>query len=141
MPHQVTSTVGLNMEEARSRLTQVGANVAQAPRRVRLVRRIGNQLRDPLMLLLMAAVILTVSIGDLTDAVVIAMVIVVNTSVGVIQEIRADRAVNALATLSAPRARVIRDGHQQRDSRGGRCAGRCVGPGRGRSDRSRRSTC
>ena len=41
------------------------------------------------------------------------MVIVVNTTVGVIQEVRADRAVSALAGLSAPRARVIRDGHQQ----------------------------
>ena len=40
------------------------------------------------------------------------MVIVVNTTVGVIQEVRADRAVTALATLSAPRARVIRDGRQ-----------------------------
>jgi Ca2+-transporting ATPase len=65
------------------------------------------------MLLLMAAVILTVSIGDFTDAAVIAMVNVVNTTVGVVQEVRADRAVTALASLSAPRARVIRDGRQQ----------------------------
>jgi hypothetical protein len=65
------------------------------------------------MLLLMAAVILTVSIGDYTDAAVIAMVIVVNTTVGVVQEVRADRAVTALASLSAPLARVIRDGRQQ----------------------------
>ena len=75
--------------------------------RVRLIRRLTNQLRDPLLILLMAAVILTVSVGDLTDAVVIAMVIVVNTTVGVVQEVRADRAVTALASLSAPRARVI----------------------------------
>jgi Ca2+-transporting ATPase len=61
----------------------------------------------------MAAVILTVSIGDYTDAAVIAMVIVVNTTVGVVQEVRADRAVTALASLSAPLARVIRDGRQQ----------------------------
>jgi Ca2+-transporting ATPase len=54
-----------------------------------------------------------VSVGDFTDAAVIAMVIVVNTTVGVIQEVKADRAVTALASLSAPRARVIRDGQQQ----------------------------
>jgi magnesium-transporting ATPase (P-type) len=49
---------------------------------VRLIRRIGNQLRDPLILLLLAAVVMTVAIGDLTDAAVIALVIVVNTTVG-----------------------------------------------------------
>lgn len=113
MRDQVTSTVGLSAAEARSRLAEVGPNAVVTHRRVRLIRRLTNQLRDPLLILLMAAVILTVSVGDLTDAVVIAMVIVVNTTVGVIQEIRADHAVTALAILSAPRARVIRDGHQQ----------------------------
>ena len=113
MRDQVTSTVGLSAAEARSRLAEVGPNAVVTHRRVRLIRRLTNQLRDPLLILLMAAVILTVSVGDLTDAVVIAMVIVVNTTVGVIQEIRADHAVTALASLSAPRARVIRDGHQQ----------------------------
>jgi Ca2+-transporting ATPase len=111
--NQATSTVGLSATEARSRLTELGPNAVVTPHRVRLIRRIGNQLRDPMILLLLAAVILTVSIGDFTDAAVIAMVMVVNTTVGVIQEVRADRAVTALANLSAPRARVIRDGRQQ----------------------------
>jgi P-type Ca2+ transporter type 2C len=110
---QVSSTFGLSAAEARSRLAELGANAVVTQHRVRLIRRIGNQLRDPLLLLLMAAVILTVAVGDFTDAVVIAMVIVVNTTVGVIQEVRADRAVTALASLSAPRARVIRDDRQQ----------------------------
>ena len=105
MPDQVTSTVGLSAAEARSRLAEVGANAVVTHGRVRLIRRLANQLRDPLPILLMAAVILTVSVGDLTDAVVIAMVILVNTTVGVVQEVRADRAVTALASLSAPRAR------------------------------------
>jgi P-type Ca2+ transporter type 2C len=110
---QVSSTIGLSTAEARSRLAELGANAVVTQHRVRLIRRIGNQLRDPLLLLLMTAVILTVAVGDFTDAAVIAMVIVVNTTVGVIQEVRADRAVTALASLSAPRARVIRDGRQQ----------------------------
>jgi P-type Ca2+ transporter type 2C len=110
---QVTSTVGLTTAEARLRLTEMGPNAVVTQHRVRLIRRIGNQLRDPMILLLLAAVILTVAIGDFTDAAVIALVIVVNTTVGVIQEVRADRAVTGLANLSAPRARVIRDGRQQ----------------------------
>jgi Ca2+-transporting ATPase len=102
----------LTTAEAGTRLAEQGPNAVQTRRRVRLVSRLGNQLRDPLLLLLIAAVILTVSVGDFTDAVVIALVIIVNTTVGVIQEVRADRAVTALETLSAPRARVIRDGRQ-----------------------------
>ncbi len=113
MPDQVIATVGLSTAVARSRLNELGPNAVVTQHRVRLIRRIGNQLRDPLMLLLIAAVVLTVGIGDFTDAAVIAMVIVVNTTVGVVQEVRADRAVTALASLSAPRARVIRDGRQQ----------------------------
>jgi magnesium-transporting ATPase (P-type) len=113
VPDQATSIVGLSTAEARSRLAELGPNAVVAQHRVRLIRRIGNQLRDPLILLLLAAVILTVVVGDLTDAAVIALVIVVNTAVGVIQEVRADHAVTALASLSAPRARVIRDGRQQ----------------------------
>ena len=86
MRDQVTSTVGLRAAEARSRLAEVGPNAVVTHRRVRLIRRLTNQLWDPLLILLLAAVILRVSVGDLTDAVVIAMVIVVNTTVGVIQE-------------------------------------------------------
>lgn len=97
--------------------------------RVRLLRRIGSQLRDPMILLLLAAVILTLSVGDLTDAAVIAIVIVVNTTVGVIQEVRADRAVTALAmavsrrsprrTSAAPVARFLRPAHVDVSGRGG----------------------
>jgi Ca2+-transporting ATPase len=110
---QVTSTVGLSAAEARTRLAELGPNAVVTQHQVRLIKRIGNQLRDPMIVLLLAAIILTVAIGDFTDAAVIALVIAVNTTVGVIQEVRADRAVTALASLSAPRARVIRDGRQQ----------------------------
>ena len=68
-----------------------------------------TQLRDALILVLLGAVVLTLAIGDHADAVVIALVIVVNTAVGVAQEVRADNAVAALSALSAPNARVLRD--------------------------------
>ena len=48
MRDQVTSTVGLSAAEARSRLAEVGPNAVVTHRRVRLIRRLGNQLRDPL---------------------------------------------------------------------------------------------
>ena len=68
------------------------------------------QLLDPLILVLLGAVVLTLAIRDHADAMVIALVIAVNTGVGVVQEIRADNAIRALSALSAPHARVRRDG-------------------------------
>ena len=80
------------------------------------------QLRDPLVLVLLAAAVLTVATGDWTDAAVITLVIVVNTSVGVAQEVKADRAITALSAMTAPEARVLRDGTQRAGPgrRGGR---------------------
>jgi Ca2+-transporting ATPase len=69
-------------------------------------------LPDPLVVVLLAAAVLTVATGDWTDAAVIALVVVVNTAVGVAQEAKADRAITALASLAAPRARVLRDARQ-----------------------------
>lgn len=68
------------------------------------------QLRDPLIMVLLGAALLTIAIGDHPDAVVIGLVVVFNTTVGVAQEVRADNAVAALSALSAPHARVLRDG-------------------------------
>ncbi|MFD8141535.1 cation-translocating P-type ATPase [Streptomyces sp. NPDC059708] len=101
---------GLTRAEAERRLARYGRNEAPAPRPTPLHRRILAQLRDPLILVLLGAALLTIAIGDHPDAVVIALVVVVNTTAGVAQEVRADRAVAALSALSAPRARVLRDG-------------------------------
>ena len=104
------SPLGLSAEEAGRRLEALGRNEIEAHGSVSLLSSIGAQLRDPLILVLLAACVLTVVTGDWTDAAVIALVVVVNTAVGVRQEIKADRAVAALAALSAPSVRVRRGG-------------------------------
>jgi Ca2+-transporting ATPase len=104
---------GLSGSEAAARLTRYGPNVVARRKPVPLWRRVTAQLRDPLIVVLLVAAVLTVATGDWSDAVVVLLVIVVNTAVGVSQEARADEAVAALANLSAPRARVRRDGEQQ----------------------------
>jgi hypothetical protein len=81
---------------------------------VPLWRRVLAQLRDPLILLLLVATALTLATGDLASAVVIVLVITANTAVGVAQEVRAEHALAALRELSAPTARVIRDGEERR---------------------------
>jgi Ca2+-transporting ATPase len=103
---------GLSSTEAAIRLKRDGANLLPQQPPVPLWRRVAAQLRDPLIIVLLVAAALTIATADWTDTVVITLVIVVNTSVGVAQEVRADRAITALSQLTAPTARVIRDGSQ-----------------------------
>jgi Ca2+-transporting ATPase len=101
---------GLTTAEATDRLRADGPNAAPSPRPQRLVSRLGRQLTDPLIVLLVAAGLVTTLLGDLTDTAVIALVVLVNTSIGLVQEVRADRAIAALDRLAAPTVRVVRDG-------------------------------
>ncbi|OLO35079.1 ATPase [Streptomyces sp. MNU77] len=100
---------GLTQDEAARRLAEAGRNEVAVRKTRPLYSRVLAQLGDPLMMVLIAAVALTLAIGDHADSVVIGLVIVVNTTVGVAQEIRADNAVAALSALSAPHARVRRE--------------------------------
>ncbi|MEU4119903.1 cation-translocating P-type ATPase [Kitasatospora sp. NPDC028055] len=104
---------GLTSTEAARLLAEHGRNEVAADHRVPLWARVADQLRDPLITVLLAAVALTLAIGDHPDAIVITLVIVINTSVGVVQEVRAESAVAALSRLSAPAALVVRDGVQR----------------------------
>jgi Ca2+-transporting ATPase len=101
---------GLSGREALDRLAAHGPNAVARPAPKPVLARVGRQLADPLVLLLLAAFVITVLIGDHTDAAIIALVVVANTAIGVTQEVRADRAIAALDALSAPTARVVRDG-------------------------------
>ncbi|MEU1200373.1 cation-translocating P-type ATPase [Streptomyces sp. NPDC005813] len=112
-PSETTlSPAGLSSVEAARRLTCYGRNEVPPAPRASVWRRIVQQLRDPLILVLLVAAVLTIATGDLSDAAVILLVIVVNTVVGVVQEVRAEQAVLALSEMSAPSARVVRDGQE-----------------------------
>ncbi|BCL17001.1 cation-transporting P-type ATPase [Micromonospora sagamiensis] len=102
--------VGLGAAEAAERLRVEGPNSVAAPVRRHLVTRVARQLVDPLVALLLAAAVVTALLGDLPDTVVIVLVVLVNTVIGVVQEVRADKAIAALDQLAAPTARVVRDG-------------------------------
>ena len=101
---------GLTAAEASRRLIADGPNAVAAPAPRRLAGRIGRQLADPLVALLLAAAVVTAVLGDIPDTAVIALVVTINTLIGVLQGIRADAAIAALDRLAAPTARVVRDG-------------------------------
>src|SRR5262245_7016134 len=87
---------GMSRQEAADRLAAHGPNAVARPAPKPVLTRVGGQLADPLVLLLLAALVITVLIGDHTDAAIIALVVVANTVIGVTQEVRADRAIAAL---------------------------------------------
>ena len=109
-PSTATATRGLTSAEAAVRLAADGPNTVAGPAPRRLVARVGRQLADPLIALLLVAAVVTALLDDLPDTAVILLVVTVNTLIGVVQEIRADQAIAALDQLAAPTARVVRDG-------------------------------
>ena len=101
---------GLAEPEAAARLAAGGPNEVSARRTTPVHRLVLAQLTDAMILVLLASAALTAAVGDLADTAVILTVIAVNTTLGVVQEIRAGRAISALGALTAPVARVVRDG-------------------------------
>lgn len=108
--HLKTSTKGLTKEEARKRLGQHGKNVLIAKRKKTVWQMLFQQFTDFMILILIAAAVVSGFIGEVTDTIVILAIVVLNAIVGVVQEWRAEKAMEALENMAASNARVIRDG-------------------------------
>ena len=101
---------GLGNAEARERLLRDGANVlVEKPPRT-ILQMVAGQLKDVMVYLLLAATVISFALGETTDAIIILLVVVMNTIIGVVQESRAEAALEALKKLSSPTAMVRRDG-------------------------------
>jgi len=103
---------GLSAAEASSRLKQYGPNAMAGDESTSLLKVFLNQFKNPLIYILLAAAAVTASLGQFKDAAVILAVIVVNSIIGSWQELRAERSIRALARLSVPKARAVREGKE-----------------------------
>ncbi len=101
---------GLSSAEASNRLEKYGPNRLAAKKGKSLFSRVVEQFQDFLIYILLAAAAISILLGEASDAIIILMVVVINAVVGVVQESKAEKALEALKKLSAPRALVIRDG-------------------------------
>lgn len=101
---------GLGIQEAAQRRIQHGRNALPAAASPSVLRLVLEQLRETMIVVLLAAAAVTVAVGDLADTLIIALVVALNTVLGVVQQRRAQRAIAALTALSAPTARVVRAG-------------------------------
>jgi P-type Ca2+ transporter type 2C len=112
LPTAELEQTGLSTEEAARRLIEVGANEIQRAQRTSRWKLLGRQLASPLIWLLLAAAGVSAFLGEAADAAAIATIVVLNALVGFFQEGRAENALLALRSLTAPRATVIRDGRR-----------------------------
>ncbi|HVZ72894.1 MAG TPA: cation-translocating P-type ATPase [Polyangia bacterium] len=103
-------STGLSSAAAAERLARFGRNELAQQRRASWPRRLLAQLESPLVLLLLGACGVSALLGERGDATAIGVIVVVNAFVGFLQEARAERALAALAGLTAPRGSVVRDG-------------------------------
>ncbi len=101
---------GLTAPEAEARLARHGRNVLPEPERKSLLALFLGQFRDFLVLILVAAALVSLVMGEITDALVIVAILVLNATLGIIQEKKAGRALEALRKLSIPECEVVRDG-------------------------------
>ncbi|THF67390.1 HAD family hydrolase [Pseudothauera nasutitermitis] len=110
---QVDPAFGLKMADAAGRLAAYGSNRLdeRAPRPAWL--KFLDQFRGVLILILLGAAALAGAIGELKDAIVILVVVLINATLGFFQEHRAENALAALKDMLAPSARLRRDGHVQ----------------------------
>ena len=109
-----SSLDGLSSDEASKRLAEYGRNELEEGEKRTLLAKFLDQFKDLMIIILIAASILTViteGSNGLTDAIIILAVVVLNAAFGVYQEGQAEAAIEALKNMSSPVARVLRDNH------------------------------
>ena len=123
LPDQVLSDLdtdqnrGLSSTQAQHRLNEYGPNRLEGAKKESLLSRLLSQFKDPMILVLLAAAALSLlSTGgeDWVEAAIILVIVLVNACISISQENSAEKALEALQKMSAPLAKVIRDGQMVR---------------------------
>ena len=101
---------GLSESVAAERRAKYGPNRLRDQEKKSLAKRIVEQLNDPLILILVVAMAISMMLYEFGDAIIIVVVVALNAAVGIIQEGKAGKAVEALKQISEPKALALRDG-------------------------------
>ncbi len=103
---------GLEQGEVAKRQEQYGLNKLDEKKPVSLLSRFLHQMKDFMILVLIVAAGISFLLGERVDAVIILAIVIINAVLGVFQEERAERALEALKKLSSPHTKVVREGRQ-----------------------------
>ena len=107
-----SSNDGLSDTEAAERLKNNGFNELRKKPRKTIVQMLLAQIIDPMVLILIGASIFSIILKQLTEGAVILFIVVLNAIIGVVQEKKAESSIEALKNMSAPTARVLRNGEE-----------------------------
>ncbi len=110
---QQTTSAGLSDEQAQARLAEVGENRLTGRQGAGVAAMFFSQFKDVMILILAAATLVSVWMGEGAEAVTIILIVLMNAVMGFLQEYRTEKTLEALKELSAPTARVRRGGREQ----------------------------
>lgn len=102
---------GLLEVEAKSRLEKYGLNELKEEPRKGLLSKLIAQFSDFLVVILIIAAFISIFVGEIRDATVIFAVVIINAALGIYQEGRAEKSLDALKKMTSPTAKVLREGH------------------------------
>ncbi|KAA9040587.1 cation-translocating P-type ATPase [Ginsengibacter hankyongi] len=105
-----TSQHGLSTTIAEDKLLEIGPNELQEGKKKSVASILLAQFKDVMILILMAAAIISGIIGDITDTIVILVIVLLNAVIGFLQEYRAEKAMQALKRMAIMQAKIMRDG-------------------------------
>ncbi|MCT4597130.1 MAG: calcium-translocating P-type ATPase, SERCA-type [Vallitalea sp.] len=106
----VNISEGLIYEEVEERIKTYGTNSLKESKGKTLFQMVIEQFKSFIVLILIAASVLSIAIDEIVDGAVILGIVILNAVLGIIQEKKASNALSALKEMAAPRAKVIRDG-------------------------------
>ena len=111
---------GLTHQQAEERLADCGENKLREKKKKTIFQRFLDQFKDAMILILLAAAVISFVVAcvervpkEFFEPVLILLIVVLNAAMGVMQESKAEKALDALKDLSAPHARIIRDGAEK----------------------------
>ena len=119
-----SSANGLTSEQAQQRLAQNGKNKLAEGKKTPMILKFLQQLTDPMIIILMIAAVISLvltiveskgaaTVADFADVIIIAAVVLLNAILGVVQESKAEQAIEALQSMTEAHCKVIRDGKMQ----------------------------
>ncbi len=103
---------GLTNDEAKRRLAEYGPNELEEGKKKSMLQKFFEQFKDLMIIVLLAAAIISAAVShEFVDSIIILAVVIINAIMGVVQEAKAEQAIEALREMSTPNANILRNGH------------------------------
>jgi P-type Ca2+ transporter type 2C len=110
LAHFDSAVTGLSGQEAAQRLAAYGPNELQEGKRISLLQIFVSQFKSLIIWILLAAGVISGLMGELLDCIAILIIVIFNAVIGFYQEVKAEQSIAALKKMTAPQAKVWRDG-------------------------------